>query len=80
MKKERDVQPALTDKLNFLLSKVELSESECRWLLDYLKNTDGPELRDIMYHAFCASGDPLVSYGDFCKTTLEKIHKKIDSR
>jgi transmembrane sensor len=68
-----------TDQLKRLLEKRELTTEEQQWLLDYLENSDGTELRQIMQRIFT---DDLENTNDIGPAISEKllrsIHEKLD--
>jgi hypothetical protein len=70
---------ALPERLRFLLDKVEWDESEMRWMLAYLDQTDDEHLRDILYEAFRrnAASPPGRRDGFDQKALMEQLHKKL---
>lgn len=70
---------ALPDRLRFLLNKVEWDESEMRWMLAYLDQTDDARLRDILYEAFKRNAaSPLHRQDGFDQQALlDQLHKKL---
>lgn len=70
MKKDYSEDSNLINRLNFLLNKVELAENEKQWLLVYLIQSKGEELRSIMYKLF---EDTSADSNEIDKDTLERI-------
>jgi transmembrane sensor len=70
----------LRAKLRELVSESEWTSAEMRWLLDYLENSDGKELKQLMQKHF---SDDLDSSKDITREAsanlLKAIHDKIKS-
>lgn len=65
------------NQLTRLLDKPELTRAEKRWLLGYLENTDGEELREIMLASFRPAESPTTDEIDLYEKMIEMIRQKI---
>jgi ferric-dicitrate binding protein FerR (iron transport regulator) len=67
----------LKDHLQQLLHKSEWTNEERQWLLKYLQETDGDDLKNLMQAAFEKDSSTGVQNGDVPDEVLMRIHERL---
>lgn len=74
MSKNGNSDDDLQNRLSFILDKVELAEQEKQWLLAYLTQSEGKELKALSYKLF---EEALPPSNEMDKAALKRILKAV---
>lgn len=63
-------EEGLVSYLRFLLEKVEWEDNEMRWMLQYLNESDGRCLSDLIFQSFSNPAIAVTATDDFRQTAV----------